>query len=93
VSNVVLKHPSDDIDFTFEWNNLGTAVLAAVVHTPAAGSSLNKVNETFSNGTTPPSSTVRLSGGTVGIYPITASATLSNGRTLVRTMTLRVLPH
>lgn len=86
--SILLKNPSDNIDFSMTWNNIGTATLSAVVHT--VPSALTLVSE--SNTTT--TSTVRVSGATHGkTYQIKAVATLSTGRTLARDFTLRVFEH
>lgn len=83
--SVLLKNPSDSIDFSITWENIGAATLSSVTHTVPTG--LTKVSET--NTTT--TSTVRVSGGTHGrTYIVTGTATLSTGRTLVRPFTLRV---
>lgn len=95
MSEILLKNPGDSIDFTIDWTNLGTANLSTVVHSLPAGSGLTIVSESSSPGDTPyPSSTVRLSGATHGgVYQIIGTATLTNGRTLVRTFTLRIHNH
>jgi tetrahydromethanopterin S-methyltransferase subunit D len=89
-AEVLLKHPLDSIDFTMQWINLAGATVTAVTHSVPVGSGLSIVGQSNTTGT----STVQLSGGTHGrVYPITGTATLSNGRTLVRTFALRLLAH
>ena len=79
------KNPGDSIDFTMSWTNLGGATFAGVVHAVPTG--LTKVGE--ANTTT--TSTVQVSGGVHGgVYQVIGTATLSNGRTLVRSFTLRI---
>jgi len=86
--SVLLKSPGDNIDFSMTWSNIGAATLSSVTHTVPSG--LTKVSE--SNTTT--TSTVRVSGATHGMtYTIVGTATLSTGRTLVRTFPLRVFNH
>lgn len=86
---VQLKNPADSIDFPIVWDNLGNTTLTSVSHAIPSGLGITKVGES----TDVPNSTsyVQLSGGTHGqIVAITATATLANGRTLVRTATLRI---
>ena len=87
MSELQRKNPSDSIDFTMTWTNLGGATLTSVVHSVPSGSGLTKVGESNTTST----STVQLSGAAHGsIYQITGTATLNNGRTLVRSFTLRI---
>jgi hypothetical protein len=87
VSELQRKNPADSIDFTMSWTNLGGATLSSVNHAMPAGSGLTKVGESNTTST----STVQISGATHGaIYQIMATATLNNGRSLVRSFTLRV---
>lgn len=87
---IQLKNPGDSIDFPILWTNLGQGVtLASVSHAVPSGLGITKVGES----TDSPNATsyVQLSGGTHGLlFNVTATATLSNGRTLVRTFPLRV---
>jgi hypothetical protein len=88
--SVLLKNPGDSIDFTMTWSNIGAATVSSVTHTVDAASGLVVVSE--SNTTT--TSTVRLSGASNGMTAqVKGTATLSTGRTLVRTFPLRVLQH
>lgn len=87
---VMLKNPSDSIDYTMEWNNLDGATLSSVTHTVESSSGLTVVGQSNTTST----STVRLSGGSHGgTYNIKGTATLNNGRTLVRNFTLRVMQY
>jgi hypothetical protein len=84
---VMLKNPGDSIDYGITWDNLGAATLSTVAHTVDASSGLTVVSE--SNTTT--TSIVRLSGATHGLTAnVKGTATLSTGRTLVRSFPLRV---
>lgn len=86
--SVLLKNPSDNIDFTMTWANIGTATISSVAHT--VPSSLTLVSESSAAST----STVRVSGATHGrTYQVKGVATLSTGRTLARDFTLRVFEH
>jgi hypothetical protein len=88
-TEVQLKNPGDSADIPILWTNLGNTTLASVSHAIPSGLGVTKVGES----TDVPNSTsyVQLSGGTHGqIIVITATATLANGRTLVRTVNVRI---
>jgi hypothetical protein len=88
-TEVQIKNPGDSADVPILWSNLGNTTLSSVSHAVPADLGVAKVGES----TDIPNSTsyVQLSGGTHGqIIVITATATLANGRTLVRTVTVRI---
>lgn len=86
MTEIVLTSPGDNIDVGFTWSGLGSATLSNVVH--AAPTGLTKVSE--STDTVAGTSMVRLSGWVHGgLYQVTATATLSTGRTLERSATVR----
>lgn len=88
--SVLLKNPGDSIDYSMTWSNLGAATVSSVAHSVDATSGLVIVSESATTTT----STVRLSGATHGhTYNVKGTATLSTGRTLVRTFPLRVIAH
>ena len=83
---VLLKNPGDSIDYTMTWDNIGAATVSSVTHSVPTG--LTIVSESSTSTT----STVRVSGASNGnTYTVKATATLSTGRTLVRTFPLRVI--
>lgn len=83
---VLLKNPGDSIDYTMTWDNIGAATVSSVTHSVPTG--LTIVSESNTSTT----STVRVSGAINGnTYTVNGTATLSTGRTLVRTFPLRVI--
>lgn len=82
---IPVKSPGESIDFSMEWDGLGSATISSVTHT--VPSPLTKVSE--SNTTT--TSTVQISGGVHGAkYMIKGLATLNTGRTLEREFPLQM---
>jgi len=80
------KDPSDVDDFTLSFaNELGAETIGGASWTATAGITIGAT----SNSTT--AATVRLSGGTAGTdYTATCTVTTSGGRTLQRSVLLRV---
>lgn len=85
---ILLKNPADNIDFQMTWDSLGDATITGVLHSVPTG--LTVVGESSTDSTT----IVRVSGAVHGaLYQIKAVATLSTGRTLARTLTMRAFEH
>lgn len=81
---MIVLDPSDVVNVTVTWENLGSATILSVSYTAPVGLTVT------SQGNTTTTSTFRVSGLVHGLtYQIEAQATLSSGETLNRNIPVR----
>lgn len=81
---MIVLDPSDAVNVTLTWDNLGGATLASVTYTAPGGLTVTNL------GNTATTSTCRISGLSHGLtYQVEAQATLSSGETLNRNVPIR----
>lgn len=81
---MIVLDPSDVVNVTITWENLGVATIASVAYTAPAGLTVT------GQGNTSTTSAFRISGMAHGLtYQVEAQATLSSGETLNRNVPIR----
>lgn len=81
---MIVLDPSDVVNVTITWENLGVATIASVAYTAPAGLTVT------GQGNTSTTSSFRISGMAHGLtYQVEAQATLSSGETLNRNVPIR----
>lgn len=81
---MIVLDPSDTVNVTVTWDNLGTATILSVTYSAPVGLAVTNM------GNTTTTSTFRVSGLVHGLtYQIEAQASLSSGETLNRNIPVR----